>query len=288
MEKILLLGAGGFLGTNLSKILKNKFNLIKQSRKKKKNFLKFDPKNIKLLKKIILEYSPDLIINLIAETNVDRCEKNLKIAQSANILINKNLVEIYKNINKKFYVIYISTDQVYSKKFINNETEAFATNNYAKTKLQGEEIIKKIPSARIRTNFFGKYKIKKNKKNFLDWVFISLKNKDHFVGFDNMYFNPVHISTLSKVLLKICNTKLKGTYNVGSKNIISKGKFILFFSEKLNMKNTNLLIKDYKLKKNLAPRPLNMGMNVSKIERKLNILLPKIENEIKKGVDDFK
>ena len=54
------------------------------------------------------------------------------------------------------------------------------------------------------------------------------------------------------------------------------------------MENKNFLIKDYKLKKNLAPRPLNMGMNVSKIERKLNIRLPKIENEIKKGIDEFK
>ena len=270
MKKILLLGGAGFLGTNLSKTLKERFILINQSRKKKKNFLKFDPKNIKLLKKIILKHSPDLVINLIAETNVDKCEKNLKIAKSANILINKNLVEIYKNINKKFFVIYLSTDQVYSKKFINNEQETLAINNYAKT------------------NFFGKHKIKKNKKNFLDWVYMSLKNKDQIVGFNNMYFNPLHISTLSKILIKFCQTKLIGTYNVGSKNIISKGKFILFFSKKLNMENKNFLIKDYKLKKNLAPRPLNMGMNVSKIERKLNIRLPKIENEIKKGIDEYK
>ena len=53
MKKILLLGGSGFLGTNLSKTLKNKFILIKQSRKKKKNFLKFNPKNIKLLQKKI-------------------------------------------------------------------------------------------------------------------------------------------------------------------------------------------------------------------------------------------
>jgi len=288
MKKILLLGGAGFLGTNLSKTLKERFILINQSRKKKKNFLKFDPKNIKLLKKIILKYSPDLVINLIAETNVDKCEKNLKIAKSANVLINKNLVEIYKNINKKFFVIYLSTDQVYSKKFINNEQETLAINNYAKTKLEGEKIIKEIPSTIIRTNFFGKHKIKKNKKNFLDWVYMSLKNKDQIVGFNNMYFNPLHISTLSKILIKFCQTKLIGTYNVGSKNIISKGKFILFFSKKLNMENKNFLIKDYKIKKNLAPRPLNMGMNVSKIERKLNIRLPKIENEIKKGIDEFK
>tara|TARA_Y100000294_G_C8560597_1_gene338913 strand:- start:1427 stop:2293 length:867 start_codon:yes stop_codon:yes gene_type:complete len=288
MKKILLLGGAGFLGTNLSKTLKNRFILIKQSRKKKKNFLKFDPKNIKLLKKVIFKYSPDLIINLIAETNVDKCEKNLKIAKSANVLVNKNLVKIYKNSNKKFFVIYISTDQVYSKRFKNKEPEVLAINNYAKTKLKGESIIKEIPSAIIRTNFFGKHKIKKNKKHFLDWVYRSLKNKDHIIGFNNMYFNPLHISTLSKILLKFCQTKLTGTYNVGSKNIISKGKFILFFSKKINIVNKNLLIKDYKLKKNLAPRPLYMGMNVSKIERKLNIRLPKIENEIKKGVNEFK
>jgi dTDP-4-dehydrorhamnose reductase len=103
MKKILLLGAAGFLGTNLSKTLKSKFILIKQSRKKIKNFLKFDPKNIKLLKKVIFIHSPDIIINLVAETNVDTCEKNLKIAKSANILINKNLVKIYKNSLKKFF-----------------------------------------------------------------------------------------------------------------------------------------------------------------------------------------
>ena len=203
-------------------------------------------------------------------------------------MVNKNLVNIYKNSNKKFFVIYISTDQVYSKKFKNKETEVLATNNYSKTKLIGESIIKEIPSTIIRTNFFGKHKVKKKKKNFLNWIYKSLKKGDHIIGFKNMYFNPLHISTLSKILLKFCKTKLTGTYNVGSKNIISKGKFILIFSKKINILNKNLLIKDYKLKKNLAPRPLNMGMNVNKIEKKLNIRLPKIENEIIKGVNEFK
>jgi dTDP-4-dehydrorhamnose reductase len=103
-----------------------------------------------------------------------------------------------------------------------------------------------------------------------------------------MYFNPLHITTLSKILFKFCQTKLIGTYNVGSKNIISKGKFILLFSKKLKLINKNLVIKEYKLKKKLAPRPLFMGMDVSKIERKLNIDLPKIENEIRKGINEFK
>ena len=75
-----------------------------------------------------------------------------------------------------------------------------------------------MKSVILRTNFVGKQS-KLRKLSFTDWIYLtSLKKKIN--GFKNIYFNPLHTSSLCKVIEKIINYKnIYGIFNAGSKKV---------------------------------------------------------------------
>ena len=132
MQKILVTGGLGFIGSNLIEILlqqkfyvinidkvsysSNFYNTKKYSKNKNYKFIKCDLKNIKKLNKILNKFKPNCIFNLAAETHVDRSIDSPKNFIDSNIVGTFNLLEAFKEYSKKFKkkkLIHISTDEVY-------------------------------------------------------------------------------------------------------------------------------------------------------------------------------
>ena len=278
--KIIMFGASGFLGTHLYNYLKKKNNVLRCGRSKNNDIIL---KKIvqKKLTKILQKNITDVIINLISLTDVDLCERKPKKADEVNHKIVKNIVNsiIKSKLSNKVFFLHISTDQVYSGKGPHKEKFTNPINVYAKTKLRGEKYVKKINGCVLRTNFVGKsfdYK----KKNLADWIFNSLNGRKNIQVFKNVKFSPLSIKTLCKYINLVINKKISGTYNIGSKNGLSKAQFAMKFAKKLKL-NTNFLeVVNYKKKILIAKRPLDMRMDSNYFKKKFNILLGNSNYEI--------
>ena len=286
-KKILIFGGYGNLGTAFNILMRNKYRIYRVGRSKNSQIV-----NSKLgnCKKIIENINPDFILNLISETNVDKCERNFNLSKKLNFEYPKNILLSMKGLRKKTKLIHISTDQVYSKiKFPlkNKEIDAKPLNVYGKTKVLGERIVQKNHIV-LRTNYIGKTRVK-GKKFLCDWIFNSIIEKKKIVGYENIYFNPLNISSLCLIIEKIFLKKIKsGVYNLGSSGLISKYDLIKMFVKKFDKsKNVILLKREYKHDKNKARRPLNMLMNTSKLKKRANIRFPEVLKEVKKTISEF-
>ena len=91
MKKIIILGSSGFLSQNLFLNLKDNFDITMVGRK---NFdIKINYKNKLDLIKIFNDKKYEAIINCVGLTDVDKCEKNKKLAYKVNVEYTNNIVE---------------------------------------------------------------------------------------------------------------------------------------------------------------------------------------------------
>ena len=276
----MILGASGFLGSHLCNFLKKKNTILRCGRNKNSDIIlkKIEQKKFS---KILKKYIPDVIINLIALTDVDLCEKHRKKAEKINSGIVKTITQsVNQNkLTKKIFLLQISTDQVYSGEGLHKENSVKPINVYAATKLNGEKYVKKIKGCVIRTNFFGK-PLNNSKQGITDWVFHSLKKGENISVFKNVKFSPLSIISLCKYIEIVINKKIPGIYNLGSKNGLSKANFAINFEKKLKLNTTLLKIVDYKKEQLIAKRPLDMRMNINQFEKRFMIKLKSLNSEI--------
>jgi dTDP-4-dehydrorhamnose reductase len=278
---ILILGSSGLLGRELHNLLKSYKQLKVFHNGLSSRRINIENKHT--LKKLIFDTNPSLIINASGITNIEYCEIKKESSYRLNVSVVENIFKLKKKFKLNFFFIQFSTDQIYdSKKVLPNvESSKLKINNeYSKQKSILEKICKKNKSLIFRTNFFGKNYNKK--ESFSEWIFKSFKRNVQFYLFNDVYFNPLRIDTVCKIIKNIIlkkKFKIQGIYNLGSKGFMSKSNFAIFFAKKIKVYRKNYLLK--KINSVLkVKRSRNMIMNIKKFENKFNIKLPKIKNEI--------
>lgn len=277
MNKVLVLGANGSLGKAICKELaNNKIIYFGQTRSKKNKFFSdfIDNKNFT---KLINRVKPNIVINTISNINVDECENNKFKCFNDNILT-AYIVSSVCSV-KKIKQIYISTDQVYSNAGASKEKNANPVNNYGRSKLIAERFVLKTKGSVLRVNFIHK---DKKLRTFHDKIINKKINKIFL--FKNIFFNPLHISTLTNIIVQNLNSFNCETYNIGSKNKISKKDFIVKICNNLKLKRK---FKSVNYSSKIIKRPLDMTMSIGKICRLLKNKKYDVNEEIHKLCEEY-
>lgn len=285
-KKLLVLGANGLLGTQLlsSNIFESHLVTGHYGRNVEDDAdLSVLNQSINYLDKI----SPDVIINLVALTNVDYCEKHVNESYLINVKVVENIVSWVHRQDKKVHLVQISTDQVYDGKGPHKEDLSELKNYYAFSKYAGELAASTINASILRTNFFGKSKTAQ-RSSFTDWLYNALESQQSTHVFDDVYFSPLSMNTLLEMIRLVVETDTRGVYNLGSKNGLSKADFAFEFAKALGMNNKNLTRTEVE-KVNFIQtyRPKDMRLEVSKFEQAMGVLLPDLKQEIIKVSKEY-
>ena len=218
--KILITGANGLLGHELSSLLKD-HTLILLSHSQ------LDISNSESVNKQIDSSSPDIIINSAAYTQVDACETNYDLAFQSNAIGPKNLAIKCKQLG--IPLIHISTDYVFEGNKKKNsplvEDDKLGPKTvYGKTKLEGEKMVQENCEKYfiLRTAWlYGEG------KNFVKTMLsLSKKNKELKVVNDQIG-SPTYAKDLAKAIKEIIEKKSDkyGIYHVTNKGEVSWYEF---------------------------------------------------------------
>lgn len=291
--KIAIIGGTGLLGSNLCHLYKKDNDVRCYSRKVSSNienrFNKIiDFNNLTFeLEKEFKEWKPDILINTVAIVNLQFCEENYDEAYNVNCLIAKQIAKISKEYDS--YYIHISTDHLFNdEKLKHTESDSVVLlNNYAKTKYEAEiEVVKENQNSLVvRTNIVGFRRTEK--ESFFEWLLNSLLSKKETNFFTNFYTSPIEVKQLGKVLLKCYSKKLIGVYNIASSEVISKYDFAQKVCEKFNL-DTNLIREAILSSDGFVQRALTLGLDERKIEKQLEIKMPKINEVINSLHKEYK
>ncbi len=279
IKKVLVTGYGGLVAPYIVTRLKADFSVYSTS--KQSGDYTVDITRELLVKKMLSEVNPEIVVHCAAFTDVDKAEQNIKEVTSINEKGTENLV---KNINRDTHFIYISTDQVYPN---SNGPHVEGTenpiNSYGFSKYKGALIVKEHISRYtiLHTNIFGR-SLNNSKVSFVDNIVKKLKKGLSLQLYSDALFSPLNLFTFSEIIEKIIKNNVYGTYNIGSRNGMSKEMFIRHLANHLNLKiNSSRSVESKTLDRN-AKRPLDLRLEVKKIEKKLKISMPNLIDEIYK------
>jgi nucleoside-diphosphate-sugar epimerase len=270
---VIIFGASGFIGSEISNHLKSKkINIIKVSNKKRKSFFIVKDLKKKKFKKI------DIVIHC-ASYGLEKFLSSKKLYLK-NILISKFIGE-FVVLNKIKNMIYLSSNSIYGKidtKILNEKSLPNPIDAYGKSKLDSEKIFSNLYKKKYLENLLilrlpgviGK----KSKHNTISDISKKLKKqKKIFIYNGNYRFNSViHVLNLVKFLSKIIYKKFGfKTINLAS----SKPIFFIDIVRKLiNKINKNCLLENKNIKpihlislkeaKNFGYIPLSVSQTIKK------------------------
>ena len=235
----------------------------------------------KTLVSIIKNNRIRFLINCVGLTNVEKCENDFQNANYLNSIIPKILAKVCNYCKIKF--IHVSTDHLFDgRNSFSKETDITnPKNQYAVSKFEGEQNVlnENKDSLIIRTNFFGDGP--DFNPSFSDKIINSILSNQEIVLFEDVFFTPIHIKELSRIVNILIDKSFTGIYNIVSNERVSKHEFGILISEILNLSNQNLKKGKLLERKDLSRRPLDMSLSNLKLKTLGGINVLPIRDQIK-------
>lgn len=222
--KILITGASGFLGTNLSAYFFPIAQVIVHTHTTKSAFsctesIHFDLACESEIKKAIAELDVDYVIHLAALSSPDECSRDKIRGYRINVEGTRHLLN-YCN-EKNIPVIYFSSDMVFDGKRgdYTEDDQPNPINFYTETKYVAEQ----LTLASHESNLICRLSLAYGKSlpelagGFIDKVLHKLLNNQPVPLFDDQYRTPIFSQDIAKAVEKIIEKKMIGDTSCSSR-----------------------------------------------------------------------
>lgn len=248
------------------------------------NHIQCDIADGQALARILKDISPDYVVHCAANVNLESCEREKDYTYRLHV-VSSRIIASDKNIARS---IFISTDSVFDGKEGSYTEDKFVAplNYYALTKALAEECFLNAahPSVILRTNMFGFNN--PVKQSLFEWAYSNLKKNVVISGFSNVYFNPLYIGTIAKIVEQLLMQEQTGLVHIGCKNGISKYEFLLKVATVFGFPHS--LIQEVQAQNNNnIQRPFNTILSTQHFETISGRKPPDIDAELQQLLSEF-
>jgi len=282
--KTLIIGASGKIGKFFDN--KNKNQVLTYNKNKIENGIKFDICKDDI-SKLIIKNNVNKVVFLGAVSDPDICFSNKRKSENINVKFTKKIID--KLINKNVYLIFLSSEFVFSgqQKKYNENSKISPINLYGKQKAKIEKyIVKKLDNyaiLRISKTYGDDLKINGLITSFINEIILDRKV---FRAATNQVFNPLFVKDLKKIIFFFLKNKIKGIYNVGGPKAKSRYEIykiiIRLLSQKFILNNIKIHKEKIENFKFIEKRPKNLSFNINKLKKKIDFQLTDVETVINK------
>ena len=214
--KVYIAGCGGMLGRAVYEVFSSKCIVKATDIDLNINWLEYaDVRDYNDINKSIAAFSPDIIINLAALTDLEHCEKNQEDSWLTNALGAENIAIIAKRLN--IPMVYISTAGIFDgEQDVYNDFDApNPLGIYAKSKYYGEVFVKTHLEKFFifRAGWMMGGGPSKDKK-FVNKIYKQIKSgsQELFVVEDKLG-TPTYTKSFAQGIFNLVETDLYGLYN---------------------------------------------------------------------------
>lgn len=288
MKKILVTGASGLLGLNLSLLQLDQQVIVGVDRSKLGGtpfeLIRADLMESGVLAQILDSVRPDAVIHTAANANVDACESDPAGAQRLNAELPGELAEACSK--RDIRLVHISTDAVFDGTLKREYTESDSPNPlgvYAETKLAGERNVLSVDPRAIaaRVNFFG-WSLS-GTRSLSEFFFNKLSAGEVCNGFTDVFFCPLFVGDLADTLTRMLEKELSGLYHVIGSEALSKYDFGVRIAKQFGFDPALVIPKSVEESGLKARRSHNLRLSVHKLSTALGRDIPGVST----GIEQF-
>lgn len=230
------------------------------------------------LKQAVMGTMSDVVINLAAMTNVDRCESDKLTCWNVNVTLVEQLARLCRIIDSQ--LVTLSTDYVFDGvKGPYTETDIpNPISYYGKSKHAAENVALAagVNAAVVRTNVV--YGPDETHPDFVRWVIDALDSGTSIKIVSDQYSNPTYVDDVAEAVLRIVRRRRSGIYHVGGEDRVSRFEFARRIATMFKG-NADLLVPITTAELNQpARRPLQGGLITLKAETDLGFKMRGIES----------
>ena len=269
-ETVLITGGSGLLAINWARCIKSQYKVVLGMHNRmikvegcKSIFLPIS--SVKEIIDLVKAENCEIVIHTVAITSIEQCENEPELAEYVNVKLAENMAIACQYLDVSF--VHISTDQLFkgTQQFMTEDCLVSPLNIYGKTKAESEKIVleSNIRALIIRTNFYGwglSYR-----KSFSDMIIGELHKERSIRLFKDVFYTPILIDTLVKIVHDLIKMKLSGVYNIVGNDRISKYDFGLKVAKIFSLDMSLVESGSLSDRKDLITRPLDMSLSNKKI-----------------------
>jgi dTDP-4-dehydrorhamnose reductase len=286
--KILVTGASGLLGLNLSLMAMGAHSIVGVDRARLAGtpfeLIKADLLNPEVEHRLLDTVRPDAVIHTAALANLEDCEEQPETARMLNAQLPGELADACAR--RGIRMLHISTDAVFdgTKDGVYTEEDApHPQGIYAGTKLKGEQnVISANPDAVVvRVNFFG-WSLS-GTRSLPEFFINNLSAGKQAQGFTDVYFCPMFVGDLTEILLKVLAMGLSGIYHVVGSESLTKYGFGVAVAHRFNLDERLIEPVSVEVSPLKARRSHNLRLSVHRLSTALGEPIPGFST----GLDKF-
>ena len=230
--KILICGSAGQLGSDCSKVLGPKHEVTGV------DIGEIDITDPASVERVIARFSPDIVVNCAAYTNVDACETEKALARKVNVDGPANLASAMDKHGGR--LIHVSTDYVFDGRkkppaSYSEKDEPNPLSYYGKTKLEGEAAVQEAIEAHVIVRTAWMYGAQG--RNFLKTMLrLSLANPQKELRVVNDQFgSPTWSYRLAVQIDKLIHENCQGTFHATAQGHCTWYELARYFLEKMDV-----------------------------------------------------
>lgn len=225
-DKLLIVGATGFLGRTLMDVASKDWSVVPASRTGAEH-THLDITDHASVVAAIEAVRPRWVINAAAMTSVDGCEREPNLARAVHVEGTRYLVEACEQ--SGCGLITLSTNYVFDGElgFYDEQSEARPPNVYGQTKLEGERIVTQAqcPHIVIRTAVLYGYRAN-CRPNFVTWAMGALEKGEAIRVVTDEWTNPTYIDDLAEFILSLCGSNFNGLVHFGGRDFLTRFEMV--------------------------------------------------------------
>jgi dTDP-4-dehydrorhamnose reductase len=289
MSRVLVFGAYGLLGNTLCRKLVEHGHIVYRQGRATTAEVSIDPADTSAVFDVLLQTGVDVVVNLIALTNVDQCEIDPQSAYRANVQITESVARALSRlvVFPKPHLVQISTDQVYGGHGPHVESRVDPCNVYGLSKLAAEFAASTVGATVLRVNFIGRSNSAK-RTSLTDWIVNALRRNEQITVFDDILFNALHIDTLCLAIELVIRKSYPGTFNVGCSGGNSKAYLAFGLARRLGLDPNLMTVGRAQDSLMRVRRPLDMRMNAGYFEKTFDFTAPTFESQIDLTAQEYR